>query len=152
MGVIVHTEFTPWMSFGGGVLIGLSAVMLMALLGKIAGIAGITKGMLSALLPMAGTPSDWGWRLAFIVGLVASPLFIALVTGQLPEQTVSSNVIGMATAGLLVGFGTGMGSGCTSGHGVCGLARLSVRSLVAVIVFMVSAAITVFVVRHGGLL
>ena len=150
MGPVVPTDFTPWMSLAGGILIGISAVMLMGLLGKIAGIAGITKGMMSAVLPMDGAPSDWGWRLAFILGLIGSPFLIGAVTGEMPVHTVSPNVIGMATAGLLVGFGTGMGSGCTSGHGVCGLARLSVRSLVAVLVFMASAALAVFIRRHGA--
>lgn len=138
----IVTEFTPWASLVGGILIGLSAAMVMALFGRIAGISGITTGA------WPGARDDWGWRLAFVAGLVAAPLAIILVTGGGVEQTVSNNLSGMAVAGLLVGFGTAWGSGCTSGHGVCGLARLSWRSLGAVVTFMAAAAATVFVLRH----
>ncbi len=136
----VPTDFTPWASLGGGVLIGLSAVIVMALFGRIAGIVGITAG--------AVTQGDRGWRMAFIGGLMAAPLLWMVVTGGFPAQTVSANLPGMAIAGLLVGIGTALGSGCTSGHGVCGLARLSARSLVAVLTFMACAAATVFLLRH----
>ncbi|APE44469.1 hypothetical protein BOO69_14390 [Sulfitobacter alexandrii] len=141
---VTPTEFTPWSALGGGVLIGLSAVMVMALFGRIAGIVGITAG--------AATASDRDWRIAFIAGLVAAPLLWWLASGGFPAQTVSARLPEMAVAGLLVGAGTALGSGCTSGHGVCGLARLSGRSLVAVVVFMAFAALTVFVLRHviGG--
>jgi uncharacterized protein len=125
--------------------------MVMALFGKIAGIAGITNGALGAVVPMGSGPSDRTWRIAFIAGLVAAPLAYALLGGTV-EQTVSDNLVGMGLAGLLVGLGTGLGSGCTSGHGVCGLARLSRRSVVAVATFMAAAIATVFVLRHvmGG--
>ena len=148
---VVPTEFTPWTSLFGGVLIGLSAVMVMALFGRIAGIAGISTGAMSALAP-DGRGSDWLWRVAFIVGLIAAPLLVGLATGEPIEQTVPDNLLGMGVAGLLVGIGTTLGSGCTSGHGVCGLARLSVRSLVAVLTFMAVAFATVLVIRHviGG--
>jgi uncharacterized membrane protein YedE/YeeE len=148
---VIPTEFTPWMSLGGGSLIGLSAVMVMALLGRIAGISGITKGVLGAVVPMGGAPSDRGWRIAFVLGLLAAPLGMAML-GAPVEQTVSRYLPGMALAGLLVGLGTAIGSGCTSGHGVCGLARLSRRSMVAVGTFMAAAFVTVFVLRHlvGG--
>jgi uncharacterized membrane protein YedE/YeeE len=148
---VTPTEFTPWMSLGGGILIGLSAVMVMALLGRIAGISGIAKGVLGAVVPMEGTPGDSGWRIAFVLGLFATSLAMA-VLGAPVEQTVSGNLFGMALAGLLVGVGTAIGSGCTSGHGVCGLARLSRRSMVAVGTFMAAAIVTVFVLRHllGG--
>ncbi|CTQ31979.1 YeeE/YedE family protein [Jannaschia rubra] len=141
---VTPTDFTPWLSLGGGVLIGLSAVMVMALFGRIAGIVGITAG--------AVAQGDRGWRIAFIGGLLAAPLVWLLATGAAPVQTVSDNLGGMALAGLLVGVGTSLGSGCTSGHGVCGLARLSGRSLAAVVTFMVFAALAVFVLRHlvGG--
>jgi len=117
---------------------------VMALFGRIAGIVGITTG--------AVTQSDRSWRIAFIAGLLAAPLVWLLATGGFPARTVSVNFPGMAVAGLLVGLGTALGSGCTSGHGVCGLARLSRRSLAAVVTFMVFAAATVFVLRHviGG--
>jgi uncharacterized protein len=147
MGPISPTDFTPWMSLTGGILIGLSAVMVMALFGRIAGISGITRGALSLVLPSKQAPHDAGWRVAFVLGLFAAPLLMALF-GAPVVQTVSDNLPGMAIAGLLVGIGTAVGSGCTSGHGVCGLARLSRRSAVAVVTFMIAAAATVFVLRH----
>lgn len=145
----VATEFTPWASTLGGALIGLSAVLVMLLFGRIAGITGIT---VQALRPFAGEAGDWGWRVAFVLGLFSAPLAVAAVTAEPVGQTVSGNLPAMALAGLLVGFGTALGSGCTSGHGVCGLARLSPRSMVAVGVFLATAFATVFVLRHlaGG--
>lgn len=141
---ISPTEFTPWASLTGGILIGLSAVMVMAGFGRIAGIVGITAG--------APKAADRDWRVAFIGGLIAAPILWLAFSGSFPAQTVSSNLPAMVIAGLFVGVGTALGSGCTSGHGVCGLARLSGRSLVAVITFMAFAALTVFVLRHiiGG--
>ncbi|MEC5290194.1 YeeE/YedE thiosulfate transporter family protein [Aurantimonas sp. C2-6-R+9] len=136
------TEFTPWASLFGGGLIGLSAVMVMAFFGRVAGISGITVGALPSIR------SDWSWRLAFLIGLVAAPLLLVLLTGEPVVQTVSDNLGVMILAGLLVGFGTIWGSGCTSGHGVCGLARLSTRSLVAVATFMTTAFLTVLFLRH----
>lgn len=144
---VVATEFTPWLSLFGGVLIGLSAVMVMGLFGKIAGIAGISKGLTSSV-PGIGGPDDRGWRLSFLLGLIAAPLAVLLLTGAFPQQTVPTNIAGMALAGLLVGFGTAFGSGCTSGHGICGLARLSPRSAVAVAVFAAAAVLTTTFVRH----
>ena len=140
----VPTAFTPWASLAGGALIGLSAVMVMALFGRIAGIVGITAG--------AAAGDDRGWRIAFIGGLLAAPLLWFAVSGGFPSQSVGGTVPGMVVAGLLVGAGTALGSGCTSGHGVCGLARLSVRSLAAVLTFMAFAGATVYVLRHvyGG--
>ncbi|MEN3792963.1 YeeE/YedE family protein [Fulvimarina sp. MAC3] len=137
------TPFTPLASTLGGILIGLSAVMVMALFGRIAGISGITTGA----LPMRR--DDWDWRLAFVLGLVAAPIVTLLVTGEDIRQTVPDNLPAMALAGLLVGAGTVLGSGCTSGHGVCGLARLSTRSLVAVLTFIAFAGVTVFILRHA---
>lgn len=137
------TPFTPLASTLGGILIGSSAVMVMALFGRIAGISGITTGALPA------RRDDWDWRLAFVLGLVAAPIVALLVNGEPIRQTVPENLLMMAVAGLLVGAGTVLGSGCTSGHGVCGLARLSSRSLVAVLTFMAFAGITVFVLRHA---
>lgn len=151
---LVPTDFTPWASLIGGGLIGLAAVLVMLAFGKIAGISGIA---VQALRPFtAGNWSgagQWGWRVTFIVGLVLAPLLVVAVTGEAVDQTVSDNLPVMALAGLLVGFGSALGSGCTSGHGVCGLARLSKRSVVAVAVFMGTAVVTVFVLRHiaGGL-
>ncbi len=147
MGPVVTTAFTPWLSLFGGVLIGLSAVMVMGLFGKIAGITGITKG-LTGLVPGVAGPGDRGWRLSFLLGLVAAPVAVLLVTGSFPQQTVSDNLAGMAIAGLLVGAGTALGSGCTSGHGVCGIAQLSPRSLAAVGVFVAAAIVTTTLIRH----
>lgn len=136
------TDFTPFSSLFGGVLIGLSALLVMFLFGRVAGISGISARALKQ--PLAEST----WRVSFIVGLIVAPLLIQVFVDIEIEQTVSSNLVLMVFAGLLVGVGTVLGSGCTSGHGVCGLARLSSRSLVAVVTFMVSAAATVWVVRH----
>ena len=151
MDMAIRTEFTPWGSLAGGVLIGLSAVMVMGLFGRIAGISGITGGFLGAVLPMRGAPRDRDWRVAFLLGLIAAPLLVMLPGGTV-SQSVPENLGGMAIAGLLVGLGTALGSGCTSGHGVCGLARLSRRSLAAVMTFMAAGFVTVFILRHvlGG--
>ncbi|MCJ8144238.1 YeeE/YedE family protein [Ancylobacter sp. A5.8] len=137
------TSFTPLASLIGGMLIGLSAVLMMLLEGRIAGISGIA----SRLLPPYRDAGLAG-RLAFIAGLIAAPFIVAAATGQPVMQTVSADPVLMAAAGLLVGFGSVWGSGCTSGHGVCGLARLSPRSAVATAVFMATGFATVFVVRH----
>jgi hypothetical protein len=137
------TEFTPLASLLGGAMIGLSAVLLMLWEGRIAGISGIA----SRLLP-PWRDDGLVSRIGFVAGLVAAPLAMILVTGSAPLQTVSSNVPLMLAAGLLVGFGSVWGNGCTSGHGVCGLSRLSTRSFVATGVFMAVAFVTVFVTRH----
>lgn len=136
------TEFTPIASTIGGMLIGLSAVLLMLSIGKVAGISGIA----SRLLPPVA--NDYGWRVAFLIGLIAAPIAVQLATGSAVEQTVSSNLALMAVAGLLVGFGSVFGSGCTSGHGVCGISRLSGRSIIATLTFMATAVATLFIARH----
>jgi uncharacterized protein len=141
---MIETEFTPLSATIGGVLIGLAAVLLMALIGRIAGISGIFGNL---LLPRPA--NDWAWRLAFVLGLVAGPLILAFATGSPPPIAFPMGVVAMAVAGFLVGIGTSLGNGCTSGHGVCGIARLSTRSLVATATFMVTAIVTVFVVRHA---
>jgi uncharacterized membrane protein YedE/YeeE len=137
------TEFTPFASLAGGALIGLAAVGLMLLNGQIAGVSNIA----GRLVPPFS--DDWGWRLAFIGGLVAAPVLVELVTGAPVARTISPALVPMAAAGLLVGFGSVLGNGCTSGHGVCGIARVSPRSLAATAIFMTVAFVTVFVVRHG---
>ena len=142
----VPTDFTPWASLAGGVLIGTSAVMVMGLLGRIAGISGITAGALAGV----GAAGDRGWRVAFVAGLVAAPLLVSAVAPSAVRQTVSGDLAWMAAAGLLVGLGAALGSGCTSGHGVCGLARLSPRSLAAVATFMAAGVATVAVLRHAA--
>jgi uncharacterized membrane protein YedE/YeeE len=134
---------TTWMiALAGGVLIGLSAALLLWLNGRVAGVSGILNGV---LFPNAG---DVSWRAMFLLGLiVAAGLYMALVPGAPLPRTDHSRVA-LVVAGLLVGFGTRMGNGCTSGHGVCGLGRLSMRSLAAVLTFMATAIATTFVVRH----
>jgi uncharacterized protein len=151
MNMQIEMAFTPWASLRGGVLIGLSAVMVMALFGRIAGIAGITQGALGGVIPLSGAAKDRDWRWAFLLGLLAAPVAI-LIAGGTITQSVPQNLPAMALAGLLVGIGTALGSGCTSGHGVCGLARLSPRSLAAVVTFMTAGFLTVFLIRHviGG--
>lgn len=135
---------SAWMlALAGGVLIGLAATLLLWLDGRVAGVSGILNGV---LFPAAG---DVSWRLAFLVGLVgAAGLYMALVPGA-PVPREDFPRTGLVVAGLLVGFGTRMGNGCTSGHGVCGLGRLSGRSLAAVATFMATAIATTFVVRHA---
>lgn len=138
----VPTEFTPIASTIGGVLIGLSAVVLMLFHGRVAGISGIIGRLLP---PHAG--AEPMHAAAFLVGLIAAPLVYAAAGGVI-AQTVSANAALMVGGGLLVGFGAAFGGGCTSGHGVCGIARLSPRSLIATATFMVAGLLTVFVARH----
>jgi uncharacterized membrane protein YedE/YeeE len=142
------TQFTPLASTIGGVLIGVAVVLLMVFQGRIAGISGI----IGRLLPTYAEDTDVRGALAFVAGLVAAPLLYVAATGSPVTQTVSDNLPLMAIAGVLVGFGTAYGGGCTSGHGVCGLARRSPRSIVATIIFMAAGFVTVFVARHliGG--
>ena len=143
------TEFTPIYSLIGGLLIGFSALMVMFFHGRIAGISGILARLLPPWNDMRGSL----WRAAFLIGIVVSPFIYQLITGGAVSQTVSNDKMTMILAGLCVGFGTGIGSGCTSGHGVCGISRLSIRSIVATITFMAFGIITVYVIRHmiGGI-
>lgn len=137
-------HFTPGSAAVGGVLIGLAVAILLILNGRIAGISGILAGVLK---PAKG---DTAWKLAFIVGILVAPLlFITFV--YTPEVTIATSTPLLIAAGLLVGFGTRLGSGCTSGHGICGMARFSRRSMVAVAIFMLVAFITVAVINHFGL-
>jgi uncharacterized membrane protein YedE/YeeE len=142
------TEFTPWASFGGGVLIGLAAVLLMALHGRILGATGILGGLLRW-----GDLADWGLRAALVAGMVAGPLALLALTGDLPPTEAPVPALAVVIGGLIVGLGVSYGGGCTSGHGVCGIARFSRRSVVATVTFMASAIATVYVIRHviGGL-
>jgi len=126
----------------GGVLIGLGTVLLMATCGRIAGISGILGG----LLPPA--PESDPWRPAFLIGMIAGAPLAGLALGTAPPGVPAASLPVLAAAGLLVGFGSGLGSGCTSGHGICGIARLSPRSLAATATFMATAMATVFVTRH----
>lgn len=136
------TEFTPLASTLGGILIGLSVVLFMLANGRVAGISGIA----SRLLPPY-EDRDTASRAAFVAGLIAAPL-VYLASGGAVVQTMSTNLPLLAVAGLLVGFGSVYGGGCTSGHGVCGIARVSKRSFVATATFMAVAMLTVFVARH----
>ncbi len=139
-------NFTPVSALIGGVMIGLAAVLLLAATGRIAGISGIVGGLVAA------KPNDAGWRIAFVAGLLLAPLLYAGVSGRTIAIDIERSPVLLIAGGLLVGFGTLLGSGCTSGHGVCGLSRLSKRSFVAVAMFMVAALATVFILRHlvGG--
>lgn len=137
----METEFTPWMSLAGGILIGLSATMLMAISGRIAGMTGILSGIIPPI------SSDWQWRLAFLAGAVVAPL-IVIATGNPIEYAVPTPLWLLAIGGFIVGVGVFFGSGCTSGHGVCGMARLSPRSIAATVTFMIFTGMTVYVVRH----
>jgi uncharacterized membrane protein YedE/YeeE len=144
----VETEFTPFTSLLGGALIGLSAVVLLASHGRIAGISGIVSRILPPSVDKAGLPQ----AIIFLIGLLlAAPLWF-LLTGAAPVQVVSGNGLLLVIAGLLVGFGSVIGNGCTSGHGVCGISRGSARSIAATIIFMATAFVTVFILRHvvGG--
>ncbi|RZN05031.1 hypothetical protein CWO91_30650 [Bradyrhizobium genosp. SA-3] len=140
---MVSTSFTPIASLVGGALIGLSAVLLMWANGRIAGVSGI-----AARLFPPYEDGEFAGRLAFVAGLVAAPMLVLFVTGSLPAQTIAAGPAVLILGGLLTGFGSVWGSGCTSGHGVCGLSRLSARSLVATITFMATGVATVFVMRH----
>ncbi|ODT82713.1 MAG: hypothetical protein ABS76_06530 [Pelagibacterium sp. SCN 64-44] len=141
------TDFTPIPALLGGALIGLSAVLLMAFHGRIAGMTGI----LSGLLPPVS--ADWAWRAAFLAGAVVAPLMVTGLSGYAVPFASPVPLPWVLASGLIVGVGVYFGSGCTSGHGVCGMARLSPRSIVATAVFMTTAIATVFVIRHviGGL-
>ena len=144
----METEFTPFASLLGGGIIGLSAVVLLATQGRIAGISGIVSRILPPSVDKAGLPQG----IIFLIGLLlAAPLWFVL-TGAAPVQMVSSNGLLLVIAGLLVGFGAVMGNGCTSGHGVCGISRGSARSIAATMIFMATAFVAVFVLRHvvGG--
>jgi uncharacterized protein len=143
---LVMAHFTPLPAAIGGALIGLSAVLLMLLTGRIAGISGIFSGLLN----LRG--EDKGWRIAFIAGLILAPIIAGAIGYAMAPPKLPTNWMIITAAGLLVGFGTRLGGGCTSGHGICGIGRLSMRSVTATIVFMVTAVITVAITHHvvGG--
>jgi len=142
-----ETAFTPLQSLGGGVLIGLSSVLLMLVAGRIMGATGILAGVFA---PSSG--ADFSWRAALLLGMFTAPTLYLLGTGAMPEITVPVSTPMLLIGGVIVGIGVTFGSGCTSGHGVCGMARLSPRSIAATLTFMASTGITVFLVRHvfGG--
>lgn len=141
------TDFTPIASFAGGLLIGAAAVLLMLLQGRILGATGILRNAI-----LSTSRAEFGWRAAMLAGMVSAPAIYFLLTGQMPVVEVPVSTPMLVIGGILVGLGVTYGSGCTSGHGVCGLARFSKRSLVATLCFMASAVVTVFIIRHvlGG--
>ena len=134
-------SFTPWASLAGGVLIGIAAALLVLLSGRIAGISGIVGGLLRP------APGDSAWRVAFVIGLLLAPVAVAVFERQ-PFPRIDAGFGTLVVAGLLVGLGTSYGSGCTSGHGVCGLSRLSPRSLVATAAFIIAGIATVYLTHH----
>lgn len=143
----METEFTPLLSATGGALIGAAAVLLMFSLGRIMGATGVLAG---AIFP--ASRSDFAWRAALLIGMITGPALIRGMTGALPVIEVPASTPMLVIGGLLVGFGVFVGGGCTSGHGVCGMARLSLRSVAATLTFMAATIVTVFVIRHviGG--
>jgi uncharacterized membrane protein YedE/YeeE len=135
------TTFTPWSALAGGAIIGIAAVLFALFNGRVAGISGIVGGLLRPPFP------DAAWRVAFLAGLIAAPILYGLFAGP-PDLTIDADYPTLVVAGILVGLGTRYGSGCTSGHGVCGVSRLSPRSLVATLAFMAAGFATVFATRH----
>ena len=138
---IALTEFTPLMSFAGGLLIGLSALLLMLTWGRIAGMTAIIGG----ILPPLG--ADWSWKAGFLAGAILAPFALSM-SGYTVEYAVPVSTTALVVGGLIAGIGVTFGSGCTSGHGICGIARLSRRSIAATATFMAFAIATVFVIRH----
>ena len=145
--MMIETVFTPWQSLAGGALIGVASVLLMASLGRIMGATGVLAGLL-----YPADRADWMWRAALLAGMVSGPALVLALTGQMPAVQVPVSTPMLLIGGFIVGIGVTFGSGCTSGHGVCGMARLSPRSIAAVITFMITTGLTVFVLRHviGG--
>jgi uncharacterized protein len=139
--LIDWNNFTPWASLAGGALIGLASAIFVLFNGRIAGISGIIGGLIKPRL------HDAGWRIAFIAGLIIAPLIWQLFAA-LPNIQIDSSYAMLAIAGLITGIGTRYGSGCTSGHGVCGISRVSPRSIVATLAFMGTGFITVYIMRH----
>jgi uncharacterized membrane protein YedE/YeeE len=139
------THFTPWTSLSGGLMLGLASAFFILINGRILGISGILGGL---LIPRRG---DVGWRISFLLGIAAAPLALSAIvpSGFIQAPRIDAGFVVIVLAGLLVGFGTRYGSGCTSGHGVCGLSRMSLRSLLATLTFMATGFLTVFVIRHA---
>lgn len=135
-------NFTPFSAAIGGTLIGFAAALLMLTTGRIAGVSGIADGLI-------GSADGRGWRAAFIAGLVLAPVISSLIGFPVPVPRMPASWVLVAGAGLLVGFGSRLGAGCTSGHGVCGIARLSLRSIAATLIFMVTAMVVVAIARHA---
>lgn len=140
---MMETAFTPVQSLAGGGLIGLSAVLLMLTLGRVMGATGILAGVIRP-----NNMPDAAWRVALLLGMATGPLVVLAVTGQMPTVDVPVSTLALIVGGVIVGIGVTYGSGCTSGHGVCGMARLSPRSIAATLTFMATTFATVYVIRH----
>ncbi|MEE4189121.1 MAG: YeeE/YedE thiosulfate transporter family protein [Roseobacter sp.] len=138
-----ETAFTPWASLAGGVLLGVASTLLMLFVGRVMGATGVLAGMFQ---PSSG--SDFAWRAALLAGMATGPAIVWLLSGEMPAVDVPISTIALVIGGLVVGVGVTFGSGCTSGHGVCGMARLSPRSIVATLTFMAFTFATVFIIRH----
>lgn len=144
----METEFTPWLSLAGGLLIGLATALLMVTRGRVYGATGILAGFFNP-----ESSSDWSWRAVLLAGMATGPIVSMFFTGSMPAIDVPVSTLALVIGGVIVGIGVTFGGGCTSGHGVCGMARASRRSIVATSTFMIFAVITVYVVRHviGGI-
>jgi uncharacterized membrane protein YedE/YeeE len=140
---MIETAFTPLQSLAGGAIIGLASVLLMATIGRIMGATGILGGFIQPT-----STADWSWRAVILLGMISGPIAIQFATGTMPEVQVPVSTAMLLLGGFIVGVGVTFGGGCTSGHGVCGMARLSPRSIVATLTFMFTTALTVFVMRH----
>ncbi|MBW8637847.1 YeeE/YedE family protein [Hoeflea sp. WL0058] len=140
---MIETAFTPWASLAGGALIGIASILLMLFIGRIMGATGILAGFFQP-----SSASDFAWRAALLAGMVTGPAIVWLVSGEMPAVETPMSTAALVVGGLIVGVGVTLGSGCTSGHGVCGMARLSPRSIVATLTFMASTFATVFIIRH----
>lgn len=144
----METEFTPLVSLAGGLLIGLASALLMVLRGRVFGATGILAGFISP-----ESSGDWAWRAALLAGMFTGPIAVFALTGQMPAVDVPVSNLALVIGGIIVGLGVTFGGGCTSGHGVCGIARFSPRSITATVVFMAASFVTVYIIRHviGGL-
>jgi uncharacterized membrane protein YedE/YeeE len=145
--LMIETAFTPWASLAGGVLIGVASTLLMLVAGRVMGATGVLAG---AFQPASGR--EFAWRAVLLAGMVTGPAVVWLISGEMPAIEVPVSTTALIIGGLIVGVGVTFGSGCTSGHGVCGMARLSPRSIAATVTFMAVTFITVYIVRHliGG--
>lgn len=142
-----ETAFTPIASLSGGVLIGIASTLLMLTLGRVMGATGVLAGLFQP-----ASSQDFAWRAALLAGMMSGPALVWLMSGEMPAVDVPISTVALIIGGLIVGIGVTYGSGCTSGHGVCGMARLSPRSIAATVTFMIFAGVTVYLVRHvfGG--
>jgi uncharacterized membrane protein YedE/YeeE len=145
--LMIETAFTPGASLAGGVLIGVASTLLMLTLGRVMGATGILAGLLQL-----SSGQDFAWRAVLLAGMVSGPAAVWLISGEMPAVEVPISTVALIVGGLIVGVGVTYGSGCTSGHGVCGMARLSPRSIAATLTFMISTGLTVYLIRHviGG--